>query len=483
MHEVIMPKLGLTMETGVIEKWHKKEGDKVEAGEVLFEVMTDKVSLEVEAYNSGIVRKIIRAEGEEVPVTEVIAYIGSADEAIPEASAGKITTPETLEAKDTIPAVVSTQVQQGKIKISPLARNIAENKGIDISKIIGTGPGGRIVKEDVEAYLPKPAAVGGTEITERLKISPLAKAIAKEMGIDYLKEPIIGTGPGGRIVKEDITAFAEKLKSSAGAQRTATSATPSIAIPGAAATTITTQVAGAAPAAGSQLKVKSTTPLKGIRKVIADRMTLSMTTIPHITLTIVVEVDNLIKLRERLKGKIYERFGAKITYTDFIIKASASVLAEQSVINSSLQENNHIIYDDINIGLAVATDAGLIVPTIYNADKISLYDIAKKRVELIEKSKQGKLTMVEITNGTFTISNQGMLGIRTFTAIINPPQAAIMMVGEIYVATAVVDGRIEPKSFIEISLAVDHRIIDGAVAAIFLQKFGEYIKNPELLLI
>ena len=212
-------------------------------------------------------------------------------------------------------------------------------------------------------------------------------------------------------------------------------------------------------------------------------MTLSMTTIPHITLTIVVEVDNLIKLRERLKDKIYERFGAKITYTDFIIKASASVLAEQPVINSSLQENNHIIYDDINIGLAVATDAGLIVPTIYNADKISLYDIARKRVELIEKSKQGKLTMEEITNGTFTISNQGMLGIRTFTAIINPPQAAIMMVGEIYVAPAVVDGRIEPKSFIEISLAVDHRIIDGAVAAIFLQKFGEYIKNPELLLI
>ncbi|MBE3102375.1 MAG: 2-oxo acid dehydrogenase subunit E2 [Firmicutes bacterium] len=421
MYEVIMPKLGLTMETGVIEKWHKKEGDKVEAGEVLFEVMTDKVSLEVEAYNSGIVRKIIRAEGEEVPVTEVIAYIGSAGEAIPEASARKITTPGTIEAKDTVTAGASAQVQRGEIKISPLARNIAENKGIDISKIIGTGP-------------------------------------------------------GGRIVKEDITAFTRAATPTA-------PAAPSITIPGAAATAITTQVAGAAPAAGSQLKVKSTTPLKGIRKVIADRMTLSMTTIPHITLTIVVEVDNLIKLRERLKDKIYERFGAKITYTDFIIKASASVLAEQPVINSSLQENNHIIYDNINIGLAVATDAGLIVPTIYNADKISLYDIARKRVELIEKSKKGKLTMEEITNGTFTISNQGMLGIRTFTAIINPPQAAIMMVGEIYVTPAVVDGRIEPKSFIEISLAVDHRIIDGAVAAIFLQKFGEYIKNPELLLI
>ncbi|MBE3095005.1 MAG: 2-oxo acid dehydrogenase subunit E2 [Actinobacteria bacterium] len=416
MYEVIMPKLGLTMETGVIEKWHKKEGDKVEAGEVLFEVMTDKVSLEVEAYNSGIVRKIIRAEGEEVPVTEVIAYIGSAGEAIPEASVGKITA---------IPAGVSAQVPRGEIKISPLARNIAENKGIDISKIIGSGPGGRIVKEDILTY-------------------------------------------------------AETKKAT---DKTTTITTVVTASAPAAATAITTQVAGAAPAAGIQLKVKSTTLLKGIRKVIADRMTLSMTTIPHITLTIVVEVDNLIKLRERLKGKIYERFGAKITYTDFIIKASASVLAEQPVINSSLQENNHIIYDNINIGLAVATDAGLIVPTIYNADKISLYDIARKRVELIEKSKQGKLTMEEITNGTFTISNQGMLGIRTFTAIINPPQAAIMMVGEIYVAPAVVDGRIEPKSFIEISLAVDHRIIDGAVAAIFLQKFGEYIKNPELLLI
>ncbi|MBE3035476.1 MAG: 2-oxo acid dehydrogenase subunit E2 [Candidatus Atribacteria bacterium] len=414
MYEVIMPKLGLTMETGVIEKWHKKEGDKVEAGEVLFEVMTDKVSLEVEAYNSGIVRKIIRAEGEEVPVTEVIAYIGSADETIPE-------------AKETIPAGVSAQIPRGKIKISPLARSLA-----------------------------------------------------KEMGIDYSKETIAGTGPGGRIVKEDILTYAETKKVT---DKTTTITTIVTASAPAVATAINTQVAGAAPAGGSQLKVKSTTPLKGIRKVIADRMILSKTTIPDITLTIVVEVDNLIKLRERLKDKIYERFGAKITYTDFIVKASASVLAEQPVINSSLQENNHIIYDDINIGLAVATDAGLIVPTIYNADKISLYDIARKRVELIEKSKQGKLTMEEITNGTFTISNQGMLGIRTFTAIINPPQAAIMMVGEIYVAPAVVDGRIEPKSFIEISLAVDHRIIDGAVAAIFLQKFGEYIKNPELLLI
>ena len=456
MHEVIMPKLGLTMETGVIEKWHKKEGDKVEAGEVLFEVMTDKVSLEVEAYNSGIVRKIIRAEGEEVPVTEVIAYIGSADEAIPEALAGKITTPETLEAKDTISA---------KIKISPLARNIAENKGIDISKIIGTGPGGRIVKEDVEAYLPKPAAVGGTEITERLKISPLAKAIAKEMGIDYLKEPIIGTGPGGRIVKEDITAFAEKLKSSAGAQRTATSATPSIAIPGAA------------------VKIKSSTPLKGMRKLIAERMFYSSQNIPHIILTSVMDVDALIALREKIKDKVSAVYNTKITYTDFIIKACATVLAEQPNVNSSLVNETQIVYEDINVGLAVAIESGLIVPTIYNADKLSVFEIAKRRAELVEKAKQGKLTIEEITNGTFTISNLGMFGVRIFTAIINPPQGAILMVGEVYKAPAFVGDRIEPKQFMEISVAVDHRIIDGANGARYLQRLKEIIENPELLLI
>ena len=456
MHEVIMPKLGLTMETGVIEKWHKKEGDKVEAGEVLFEVMTDKVSLEVEAYNSGIVRKIIRAEGEEVPVTEVIAYIGPADEAIPEASAGKITTPETLEAKDTISA---------KIKISPLARNIAENKGIDISKIIGTGPGGRIVKEDVEAYLPKPAAVGGTEITERLKISPLAKAIAKEMGIDYLKEPIIGTGPGGRIVKEDITAFAEKLKSSAGAQRTATSATPSIAIPGAA------------------VKIKSSTPLKGMRKLIAERMFYSSQNIPHIILTSVMDVDALIALREKIKDKVSAVYNTKITYTDFIIKACATVLAEQPNVNASLVNETQIVYEDINVGLAVAIESGLIVPTIYNADKLSVFEIAKRRAELVEKAKQGKLTIEEITNGTFTISNLGMFGVRIFTAIINPPQGAILMVGEVYKAPAFVGDRIEPKQFMEISVAVDHRIIDGANGARYLQRLKEIIENPELLLI
>jgi len=482
MHEVIMPKLGLTMETGVIEKWHKKEGDKVEAGEVLFEVMTDKVSLEVEAYNSGIVRKIIRAEGEEVPVTEVIAYIGSADEAVPESSTGKI---KTVPAEASIQAPVeeipksekipkSDEKSDGsKIKISPLARNLAEKKGIDISKIIGTGPDGRIVKEDIEAYTEtasakeassqtKPAADIIAGSTERLKISPLAKAFAKEIGIDYLKEPIAGTGPGGRIVKEDIAAFAEKLKSKTGDQKITAS---SITVTGTAA------------------KIKTSTTLKGMRKIIAERMVYSKQNIPHITFISVMDVDALIALREKIKDKVSAVYNTKITYTDFIIKACATVLAEQPNVNASLVNDTQIIYEDINIGLAVAIESGLIVPTIYNADKLSVFEIAQRRAALVEKAKQGKLAMEEISNATFTISNLGMFGVRIFTAIINPPQGAILTVGEVYKSPAVVGDRIEPKQFMEVSISVDHRIIDGADAAKYLQRLKQVIENPELLLI
>jgi len=514
MHGVIMPKLGLTMETGVIEKWNKKEGDEVEAGEVLFEVMTDKVSLEVEAYHSGYLRKILKHEGEEVPVTQVIAYIGDKDEEIPEisapAGAGKeeeiragqkieeepaaVQKAGTAEDKLVEPAQVSVKAakeeqisaDRARIKISPLARNIAESKGVDISKITGTGPQGRIVKEDVENYLK---SVEGRAVTpvlekadwtlsdtgegekERIKISPLARSTAKEMGIDYTKEPIRGTGPGGRIVKEDILAYAELRKKAASLQaEQAERAAPA-------------QAASAAGSPSGAPKVKSSGPLKGIRKVIAERMTYSAQTIPHITMTSVMNVDTLVAIREKIKDRVLEKYMAKITYTDFIIKAAATVLAEQPVVNASFQDSNRIIYEDINICVAVDTEAGLIVPTIYNCDRISLFDIARKRVELVEKAKQGKLTIEEISNGTFTISNLGMFGIRTFTAIINPPQGAILIVGEVYESPAVVSGRVESRKFMEVSIAVDHRIIDGADGSRYLQRLKELIENPETLLI
>jgi len=506
-----MPKLGLTMETGVIEKWNKKEGEKVEAGEVLFEVMTDKVSLEVEAYHSGYLRKILNHEGEEVPVTQVIAFIGDENEEIPEVSsavkAGKIEEIRAGKKVEEAPAAVQMAVAAdekivepakvsvkaakeeqitadiSRIKISPLARNIAESKGLDISKIAGTGPQGRIVKEDVENYLKIIEGVAAPpqvkkveqiplEIREReetrIKISPLARKTAREMGIDYAREPVKGTGPEGRIIKEDILSYAESKKTAVLFQAGQEAPAPAVSAAG--------SPSGAA-------KVKSSDPLKGIRKVIAERMTYAAQNIPHIIMTSVMNVDTLVDLREKIKEKVLAKYNAKITYTDFIIKAAATVLAEQPVINASFQDSNRIIYENINICVAVDTEAGLIVPTIYNCDRISLFDIARKRVELVEKAKQGKLTIEEISNGTFTISNLGMFGIRTFTAIINPPQGAILIVGEVYEAPALVSGRVEPKKFMEISIAVDHRIIDGADGSRYLQRLKELIENPETLLI
>lgn len=460
MHEVIMPKLGLTMESGTIEKWHKKEGDKVEVGDVLFEVMTDKVSLEVEAYNEGYLKKILKGEEDEVPVTEVVAYIGEEDEkidkeAIKKDTKGKVKEEEVVveevkapEAKVETTSKAIDESTEERIKASPLAKRLAGEHDIDLSKIEGTGPRGRITKDDILSYKE-------AEEPERIRISPLARKTAAELGIDYKKAGIKGTGPKDRIVKDDIVSFSKQKEKAA----------PKEERP-------------------SEVSIKSKTSLKGIRKVIAERMSQSKKEIPHILLTAKANVGNLVSLRNRLKEKVSSLYGVKITYTDFILKIVASALKEVPEINSSLQDGQHIIYDDINVGMATAVEEGLIVPTFYNATKLSILDIAKKRIELMGKAKEGNLALEEISNGTFTVSNLGMYkAIRQFTAIINPPQAAILAVGAIYDEPGIVDGKIEPCSYMEITLAVDHRIIDGAMGARFLEIIVGLVENPEMLVI
>lgn len=404
MHEVIMPKLGLTMESGKIEKWHKKEGDKVKAGEVLFEVMTDKVTIEVESYDSGILRKILRAEGEEVPVTEVVAYIGEEDEEIPQAEL-------ELAAED-------------KKKVEVKKAEEAAEKVKEVSGISGEG----------------------------VKISPLARKTAKEIGIDYKSERIAGSGPGGRIVKEDIIAYSKKKGKALGEE--------------------------AAPITTTGITIKSSSPLEGIRKVIAERMSYSKSNIPHIVLNAKADVTQLIVLREKFKEKILKKHGIKITYTDFILKSTAVALRENLEVNSTFSDGNYIIYDDVNVGVAVSLEGGLIVPIIFDCDKLEILNIAKKRIELVGKAREGRLSLEEISNGTFTVTNLGMYGIRSFSPIINPPQAAILAVGEIYTEPAVVNGKIKPESFIDLSVSCDHRIIDGMIGAKFLRRIVELIENP-----
>ena len=404
MHEVIMPKLGLTMESGKIEKWHKKEGDKVKAGEVLFEVMTDKVTIEVESYDSGILRKILRAEGEEVPVTEVVAYIGEEDEEIPQAES-------ELAAED-------------KKKVEVKKAEEAAEKVKEVSGISGEG----------------------------VKISPLARKTAKEIGIDYKSERIAGSRPGGRIVKEDIIAYSKKKGKA--------------------------RKGKAAPVTTTGITIKSSGPLEGIRKVIAERMSYSRSNIPHIVLNAKANVTQLIALREKFKEKILEKYGIKVTYTDFILKSTAVALRENLEVNSTFSDGNYIIYDDVNVGVAVSLEGGLIVPIIFDCDKLEITDIAKKRIELVGKAREGKLSLEEISNGTFTVTNLGMYGIRSFSPIINPPQAAILAVGEIYTEPAVVNGKIKPESFMDLSVSCDHRIIDGIAGAKFLRRIVELIENP-----
>jgi pyruvate dehydrogenase E2 component (dihydrolipoamide acetyltransferase) len=459
MHEVIMPKLGLTMESGKIEKWHKKEGDKVETGDILFEVMTDKVSLEVESYNSGTLRKILKTEGDEVPVTEVVAYIGSEDEEIPESAGTAAQAPEAVKEEPAAPApekeaappqAEPAAAADGRIKISPLAKKIAAKNNIDISQVTGTGPRGRIVKEDIEKFVASSAPAAG----ERIKISPLARKTAKDLGIDWKAVRIPGTGPGGRIVKDDVVAFSKKAPAAA-----------------------------PAPSAPGTLTERSRTELTGMRKVIAERMSLSKSTIPHLFINAKADATNLIQFREQLKESVQKKYDIKITYTDMILKATALALRENIDVNSSLQGNEQIIYEDVNVGMAIAVEDGLIVPTLFACDTMDIVDIARKRIELIDKARNNKLGLEEIQNGTFTVTNLGMFGIRNFSAIINPPQAAILGVGEIYQEPAVVDGKIEARSFMEISVSADHRIIDGAKAAVFLKYIIELIENPALLVI
>ena len=467
MFEVLMPKMGETMETGTIEKWRKKEGDQVEKGDILYDLATDKVSLEVESFNSGILKKIVKAEGEEVPIMEVIAYIGEKDEAVPSLDNKTVekseeVTIKTLQDKDIAvisvdsgkPEIKGLSAEAGneRISISPVAKNLALSNNIDISKVKGSGPSGRIVKEDIEEIIFQKNKTG------RIFISPFAKKVAQESGIDYEAAKIKGSGPQGRIIKADIDKY---LKTALNYVKEAQTLSEG----------------------QGMIKSLSVTPLKGIRKVIADRMTESKQNIPHIMMYSVCDVTNIISLRSRLKDKIEKAHGVKLTYTDFLVKISAAALNEFRGINSSLQNNNFIVYSDINIGVAVSANNSLIVPTIYNADKLGVIEIAKKRTELVEKGRSGKLNLEEISNATFTISNLGMYGVRSFTAIINPPQGAIMMVSEMYEAPVVINGNIEISTLMEIGVAVDHRIIDGTLGAQFNQKVKELVENPELLIL
>ncbi len=399
--EVIMPKMGETAEKGKIVKWLKKEGEKVEKGEPLLEIETEKTTIEVEARASGILRKVLAKEGEELPIATVIAYIGEKDEPLPEqtvrVSQPSITTAIKETGEVTLEKREKLEVKEGlKIKVSPLAKKIAEEKGVDLSKVIGTGPEGRITKEDVLNYLAsKPPA-------------PIVKETVLEAAI-----------PEFHIV-----------------------------------------------------------PMSSMRRAIAKKMAESKMHVPHFYVSMEIDMTEAAKMRENLIQSFEAKTGVRLSFTHLIIKAVAMALKEYPQLNSSLDGENIKIWRDINIGIAVSLDDGLIVPVLRGADRMDLLQISSETERLITRAREKKLREEEYSGGTFTISNMGPLGVESFIAIINIPETAILATGKISEKPVIQNGQITIRKMMNATLSADHRIVDGSVAAKFLNRVKQILEAP-----
>ena len=459
--EVIMPKAGSEMEEGEIVQWFKNEGDHVEEGEVLLEIVTDKVNMEVEAEATGTLLKILAQAGDVVPVVQTIAWIGEPGEKIPGASeSGEVAPAETIVEKkvDYTPVKEVEKVDYSGLRATPAARAYARKKGIDLSKVKGSGPKGRIHKDDVLDY----------KLNSKVKISPLAERIAKIEGINT--ESIVGTGPNGKIMKADIMAVlhgAPKVEAAPKAE-----------------------VAPKAPKAPkapneNQWGVVETVPMSPMRKVISKRMSESYFSAPTFVVNVEVDMTELLALRKKVVDAIIEETGKKATVTDFISLAVIKSLMKHPYVNASLSsdEKEMYLHHYVNLSIAVGMDSGLVVPVIKGADKMSLKELVVASKEITTKALNGKLKPDEMADSTFTISNLGMYGVKSFVPIINQPNTAILGVSATVPKPVVYNGEVTVRPIMTLTLTADHRVVDGLEGAKFMKTLKEAIENPLSLLI
>ncbi|MGC9399717.1 MAG: 2-oxo acid dehydrogenase subunit E2 [Anaerolineae bacterium] len=433
---VIMPKFEMSQERALIVEWLKKEGEQVEKGEPLLSVETDKVTMDVEAPASGTLAGIRAKEDEEVPVTTVIAYLLEPGESLPEEATGEEPTPEKTAAAPTAPTP-----EQKRIKVTPVAERLAKTYGVDLTGIEGTGPGGKIMRADVEAAQE---AAAQAVTPANVRATPAARRIARERGLAL--EEIEGSGPRGRIQAADVEAY---------------------------------RPAPQPPAVPAEV-----IPLKGMRKTIAERMTTSYRTAPHITLTARVQMQTFNEVRAALNAKAEAEGGTHITTTALIARATAWALRRHPHLNSTLREDGIHLLPEINLGIATALEDGLIVPVVRNADRKGLAQLAQEINALVERARTDALTPGDVADGTFTLSNLGPFGVEQFTAIINPPQAAILAIGAIQ-SEGVDDGhgQLVLRPVMRLTLSADHRVVDGAQAARFLADLRDALENPTLILL
>ncbi len=453
--ELRMLQMDQTMTKGKIGKWLVSEGDTVTEGQPLLEIETDKVVHEQESPADGVVAQLCAEEGSNVPINALLAIIAApgekierveveADSVSKQPKPDKSAEPTTAQQTPKKTASQTPSITTERIKVSPAAEQLAEKLNIDLTHVKPSGPGGRILESDVHRYIETRGP--STSISNRLKASPLARRIAKEFGLDLTT--IDGSGPDGRIVRDDVLQVSKE---------------------------ITTSVFQPEPSDAHVIE------FTGIRKIIADRMTMSLQTNASVTLHTEVDATRLEELRTLFNDELQKR-DISLTYTDLIIKITAKALQEHPRLNATLIDEGIQIITDINIGVAVALENGLVVPVIKNADQIGLANISEQVKTLAEKARNNRLTPGELQGATFTLTNLGNFGVDTFTPIINPPECAILGVGRIIKKPAVHNDEITIRSMMTLSLTFDHRIVDGAPAAHFLQTVSQYINNPYLLL-
>ncbi len=451
--EIILPKLGQTMEEGTIVEWLKREGDAVHRDDILFTVETDKAVMEVEATANGFLRRILAPAGQTIPVLATVALLTTtADEEIssyraPGAPAGEAAVPWPVQELGTLPLEAP-----GRLFASPRARKIAQERGIDLSPVTGTGPGGRIVERDVLSFVAAQAAA-----LPAAKATALAAKAAQALGVDLAA--VSGTGVSGRIMKADVEA----------------------AVP-------TPQAVPPLPAG---LLTAESIPVAGLRRIIAERMAISHQTAARVTLVTEVDATAFVEGREQLKATVEGEWGFAPGYNDLLGFIVARALRELPYMNARLCADpgpagqgltiERLPY--VNLGIAVDTERGLLVPVVRNADQKGLRALSAELRTLVERARQGKSLPDDLSGGTFTITNLGMYDIDAFTPIINLPEAAILGAGRIQARPAVYGGQIVVRQMWALSLSFDHRLVDGAPAARFLQRIKRLVENPYLLLV
>ena len=409
MPEITMPRMSDTMEEGKVIRWLKHEGDKVSAGEPIAEIETDKANVEMEAFEEGVLAQVLVKEGETVPVGQAIALLEAPRGAPPKAPEQ----PPAPEAAAPPPAEAPPRPEAPPVPI---------------------------VEE-------KPAPPSPEE--ERIKASPIARKMAEEHGIDISR--ILGTGPNGRIVEADVQKYVEQAKASPAPPTPTPTPAPKLEVP------------------------TEEQELSRMRRTIAERMTKSKQTIPHFYVTAEIEMDWAARVRDELNA---DESQPKVSFTDLIVKACALALTKFPAVNASFAGDRLLLHKEINIGIAVALEDGLMAPVLHNADTKPLRRIAAETRELAERAKSNTLRQTDYTGATFTVSNLGMFDVESFSAIINPPESASLAVGTIREVPVVIDEQVAVSKRMKATVSADHRVLDGAVAARFLQEVKRQLESP-----